>query len=154
MPVLLLAFLMGLVCGLRAMMGPAIVSWAARLGALQLGGTPLAFLGYAWTPYIFGLAAVGELVNDKLPKTPSRTVPPQFIVRVIMGGLVGAAIGASQGSLVVGLLAGAVGAVAGTLGGAAVRGWLAGVFGRDLPAALLEDAVSILLGILVVTRLG
>jgi uncharacterized membrane protein len=151
---LFLAFLIGVVSGLRAMMGPAIVSWAARLGALQLGGTPLAFLGYAYTPYIFSVLAIGELINDKLPKTPSRTVPPQFIFRVISGAFVGAAVGASGGSLVGGLIAGAIGAVVGTLGGAAVRGKLAAAFGRDLPAALLEDVVTIVLGIIVVTRLG
>ena len=36
-----------------------------------------------------------------------------------------------------------VGAVVGTLGGAAARGKLAEAFGRDLPAALLEDAIAI-----------
>jgi uncharacterized membrane protein len=152
--ILVLAFLIGVVSGLRAMAAPAIVSWAARLGLLKLGGTPLAFLGYAFTPYIFTVLALGELINDKLPKTPSRTVPPQFIFRVISGAFVGAAVGASAGSLVLGLVAGAVGAVAGTLGGAAVRGRLAAAFGNDLPAALLEDVVAIVLGIVVVTRLG
>jgi uncharacterized membrane protein len=55
--------------------------------------------------------------------------------------------------LTIGLIAGAVGAVAGTLGGAAVRTKLTEVFGKDLPAALLEDAVAIILAIVVVTRL-
>ena len=40
-------------------------------------------------------------------------------------------------------VAGVVGAVIGTLGGAAVRAKLAQAFGRDLPAALIEDAVAI-----------
>ena len=152
--VLVLAFLIGIVAGLRAMTAPAAVSWAAHLGLLPLQGTPLAWLGYAFTPYIFTIAALGELVNDKLPKTPSRTVPPQFIARVISGSLVGTAVGAAAQSLLLGLIAGAIGAVAGTLGGAAVRAKLAGVFGKDLPAALLEDAVAIILAIVVVTRVG
>ena len=75
------------------MTAPAAVSWVAHLGLLPLQGTPLAWLGYAFTPYIFTVLALGELINDKLPKTPSRTVPPQFIARVISGSLVGAAIG-------------------------------------------------------------
>src|SRR5262249_4096336 len=70
--VYLLAFLIGLVAGLRAMTAPAAVSWAARLGWLNLHGTPLAFLGAAVTPWIFTVAAIGEIVNDKLPKTGSR----------------------------------------------------------------------------------
>jgi len=154
MSVIVLAFLIGTVAGLRAMTAPAAASWAARLGYLPLQGTSLAFLGDAATPYIFTLLAIGELINDKLPKTPSRKVPPQFIFRVISGAFSGAAIGAARQSLVLGLVAGAVGAVAGTLGGAAVRSKLAEVFRKDLPAALLEDAVTIILAIVVITRLG
>ena len=153
MTVLLLAFLIGVVSGLRAMTSPAAISWAARLGILKLAGTPLAFLGYAATPYIFTVFALGELVNDKLPNTPSRKVPPQFIARIVSGALVGAAVGAASQMLPAGLIAGAVGAVAGTLGGSAVRGALAKVFGKDLPAALLEDVTAIVLSILIVTRL-
>jgi uncharacterized membrane protein len=152
MPVLVLVFLIGLVSGLRALTAPAAVSWAARLGLLKLGGTPLAFLGFAATPYIFTVLALGELVNDKLPNTPSRKVPPQFGARIVMGALSGGALGASAGMLWAGVVIGAIGAVAGTLGGAAVRGALARVFGKDLPAALIEDAVAIALSILVVTR--
>jgi uncharacterized membrane protein len=42
--ILVLAFGLGVVAGLRSMTAPAIVSWAARLGGLHLAGTPLAFL--------------------------------------------------------------------------------------------------------------
>lgn len=152
--IIVLAFLIGIVAGLRALTAPAAVSWAARLGLLPLEGTSLAFLSYTATPYIFTLLAIGELINDKLPKTPSRRVPPQFIFRIISGALCGAAVGAARQSLVLGLVAGTVGAVAGTLGGAAARTKLAEAFGKDLPAALLEDAVAIILAIVVVTRLG
>ncbi len=75
-------------------------------------------LGYRFTPWIFSLVALAELVTDQLPSTPSRKVPPQFITRILMGGLSGGAIGASAGSLVGGIAAGVVGAVIGTLGGA------------------------------------
>jgi uncharacterized membrane protein len=149
---LILALLLGIVSGLRAMMGPAAVSWAAKLGLLAVAGTPMAFMGFKYTAIILTVLAIGELINDKLPKTPSRKTPPQFIARVVSGSLVGATVGAGSGSLILGLLAGAVGAVAGTLGGAAVRGRLAKAFGKDLPAALLEDAVAIVLSIVVVTR--
>jgi len=43
-----------------------------------------------------------------------------------------------------------IGAVAGTLGGAALRGRLAVAFGSDRPAAFLEDAAAIALGLLAV----
>ena len=141
--VLLLALLIGIIAGLRAMMAPAAVSWAARLGWLNLAPTSLAFLGYAFTPWIFTALALAELVTDQLPTTPSRTVPVQFGTRILTGGLSGGAIGAAHGQFVPGVVVGVVGAVIGTLGGRAVRGRLAASFGQDRPAALIEDAVAI-----------
>jgi len=149
-----LSFLIGIVAGLRAMTAPAAVSWAAYLGWIDLSQSWLAFLGYSWTPWILTLLAIAELISDQLPNTPSRKVPPQFATRVIMGALSGAALGISGGMLVVGLIAGVVGAVAGTYGGAAVRGRLAAFFGKDLPAALIEDAVAIAAAVLIVWSLA
>jgi uncharacterized membrane protein len=150
--ILILAFLIGIICGLRTLMGPAIASWGAGLGWFSLEGTSMHFMSSAITRWIFTIAEIGELINDKLPKTPSRKVPPQFIGRVIMGALAGATLGPAHGSLLGGLLAGAIGAVVGTLGGASVRGALAKAFGKDLPAALIEDAVALLGGIFIVSR--
>ncbi len=151
MSFIVLAFLIGCVAGLRAITAPTAVSWAARLGWLHLGGTWLAFLGFAWTPWIFTVAAIGELINDKLPKTPSRKIPPQFVTQILTGGLSGAAIGDSSGSFVLGLLMGAIGAVVGTLAGAELRSRLAkAIGGKDLPIALLEDAVAIVSAFLIV----
>ena len=141
--VVLLALLIGIIAGLRAMTAPAAVSWAARLGWLKLAPTSLAFLGYAFTPWIFTALALGELVTDQLPTTPSRKVPVQFGTRILTGALSGGAIGASSGQFIAGLLAGAVGAAIGTLGGSAARSRLAASFGQDRPAALIEDAVAI-----------
>jgi uncharacterized membrane protein len=141
--VLLLALLIGIIAGLRAMTAPAAVSWAARLGWLNLAPTGLAFLGYAFAPWIFTALALGELVTDQLPATPSRTVPLQFGTRILSGGLSGGAIGAAHGQLMAGVAGGVVGAVIGTLGGRTGRARLAASFGQDRPAALIEDAVAI-----------
>ena len=86
---LVLPLLIGMIAGLRAMTAPAAVSWAARAGWLTLAETPLAFLGYAFTPWIFTVLALGELVTDQLPTTPSRTVPIQFGTRILMGASIG-----------------------------------------------------------------
>ena len=150
MTILLLALLIGTIAGLRAMTAPAAVSWAARLGWLNLAPTSLAFLGYAFTPWIFTALALGELVTDQLPTTPSRTVPVQFGTRILTGGLSGAAIGGAAGALVSGLAAGVAGAVIGTLGGRAFRARLAKAFGSDRPAAFIEDAVALGTGFLIV----
>jgi uncharacterized membrane protein len=138
-----LSLSIGVVAGLRAMTAPAAVSWAAWLGWLDLSSTPLAWLGYAFAPWILTVFALGELVTDQLPSTPSRTVPVQFGSRIVSGGLSGAAIGAAGGGLVIGMIAGMLGAVIGTLGGHAVRARLAKAFGKDRPAALIEDAIAI-----------
>jgi uncharacterized membrane protein len=105
----LFALLIGVIAGLRTMTAPAAVSWAAQSGRLALGGTWLAFLGYAATPYIMSVLAIGELINDKLPKTPSRKAPVPFGARIVTGALSGAALGASGDALIGGLLAGALG---------------------------------------------
>jgi uncharacterized membrane protein len=148
-----LAFLIGAVAGLRSMTAPAAVSWAARLGWLHLENTWLAFLGFAATPYIVSALAIGELIADKLPKTPSRTAPPGFIGRVVSGALCGAALGATSQALIGGLLAGVLGAVAGTMGGYEFRSRLVrATGGKDLPIALLEDAIAICGAVLIVTR--
>ena len=147
---IVLALLIGIVAGLRAMTAPAVVSWAAYLGWISLGDSWLWWLGHWITPWIFTLIAIVELVNDQRASTPSRTVPVQFGGRVVMGALSGAAIGASGGMMVGGLIAGIVGAVIGTLGGKAVRARLAASFGKDPPAAFLEDAVAIIGGLLIV----
>ena len=67
----LCAFLIGVVAGLRSLTAPAAVSWAASLGWLHLENTPLAFMGYAATPYILTVLAIGELIADQLPRRPA-----------------------------------------------------------------------------------
>jgi uncharacterized membrane protein len=143
MSVYLLALLIGVVAGLRAMTAPAAVAWAAYLGWLNLGGSWLAFLGNVWARWILTALALVELVTDQLPSTPSRTVPVQLGARIVMGAVSGAAVGAAGRSWVGGLVAGVIGAVIGTLGGRAARARLAAAFGSDRPAAFVEDAVAV-----------
>lgn len=141
------AFLLGIVAGLRSMLAPAIVSWFAWSGHLHVANSPLAFMGYHFTPYILTLFAIGELIVDKLPNTPSRKAPSGLITRIVAGAICGATIGAAGHSLVLGLILGVIGAIAGTFGGSAARAKLASNFGRDLPAALVEDLAGIAIGV-------
>src|SRR5919112_1740578 len=133
MVVYMLALLIGVIAGMRAMTAPAAVSWAASFGLINLEGTWLAFLGYRWTPWIMTVLAIGELIGDQLPTTPSRKTLMPFATRIIVGGLV----------------AGAIGGIIGTLGGAEGRARLAAAFGKDRPAALIEDAVAIIGAVLI-----
>ena len=70
MPIFVSAFLIGIIAGLRAMMAPTMICWAACCGWLNLEGTPLHFFSSAITRWLFSFAAIGELVNDKLPEDP------------------------------------------------------------------------------------
>lgn len=150
-PALILALLIGFVAGLRAMMPLAAVAWGAFLGWLAFENTALEWVGSWIAVAILSVLAIGELVTDQLPSTPSRKVPVQFGTRLVTGGLAGAAIGSVYGHWVSALGAGVVGAVLGTLGGAEGRSRLvAANGGKDLPVALAEDALAVILGFLAV----
>ena len=144
MRLILFAFLIGVVSGLRSMMAPAAVSWAVQLKCLPVGQTWLEFLGFRWTPWVLSIGALGEIIGDKLPSTPSRKALVPFVARIVSGALCGGAMGAALGNLYLGMACGAAGAVAGTLGGYAARiGLVRAIGGRDLPIALLEDVVAV-----------
>jgi uncharacterized membrane protein len=143
-----LALLIGGVAGLRAFTPVAAISWAAWLGWIDLGATPLAFLGNIVAVIILSLIAVGELVGDQLPAMPSRKVPMQFGARIVMGAVAGALL--MPASWIIGAVLGAVGAVVGTLAGAEARTRLAASFDRDLPAGLLEDGLAVIAAFLIV----
>lgn len=129
----------------------ALVSWAAYLGWIDLSSTSLRFLGSSAAPYIFSLLAIGELIADKLPMTPSRKAPPGFITRLVTGAFSGYALllGIGQPAMI-GAILGCVGAVVGTLGGYEARTRLVRALGvPDIVIALAEDAVAIITGLFV-----
>ncbi|ESW78438.1 DUF4126 domain-containing protein [Mesorhizobium sp. M1005] len=148
------ALLIGIVAGLRAMTAPAAVAWGAWLGWLPVADTWASFMGHWIAVGIFTILAIAELVTDQLPSAPSRKVPQQFGTRIVLGAFTGAVIGATGGAIIGGLIAGAVGAVIGTLGGAEARKRLAAAFGKDPPAAFIEDAVAIVGGLLIVAAVA
>lgn len=150
----LATLLIGIVAGSRSMMAPAAVAWGAWLGWIDLAPTWAAFLGSGWAVLILSALALGELVTDQLPSTPSRKVPVQFGGRLLTGGFSGAALGALAGASVLGLVGGLIGVVAGTFGGAELRGRMAAAFGSDRPAALIEDAAAVVLAAFVVAVLA
>jgi uncharacterized membrane protein len=147
-----LALLAGVAAGLRAFTPLAAVSWSAATMRLALGGTWLEFMGYSWLRWILTVLALIEYVLDQLPSTPSRKVPMQFGARLVSGALCGACLGAAE-SWIAGLVTGVIGAVIGTYGGAFARTRMAKAFGSDPPAALIEDAVAVILGVTLVFAL-
>ena len=145
--------LLGMMTGLRTMTPMAVLCWFAYFGSdgghLPLGGTWAFWVAKLVTAIVFTVLAVGELVGDKLPKTPSRTAPGPMVARLVFGGLVGAiAATGAKGSTVEGILLGVAGALAGTFLGYQLRKHLVEWSGRpDWNIAVLEDALAILVSI-------
>ncbi len=151
--ILVLAFLMGCVCGLRSLTGPANICWGAHLGWLQLDDTKLAFLHSPIALVVFTALAAGELVADKLPFTPNRTMSGSLVVRFALGALCGLALSLSaETSWLPGALLAGIGAVAASYAGYHVRRWLTVKRGLpDFPVALVEDAVAVGVGLFLVS---
>jgi uncharacterized membrane protein len=145
--VFLLAIGIGIVAGLRSLLAPAVVAWAAHLGSLNLHGSPLAFMGSTAAVAIFSIFAIGELVADKLPKTPKRTAFAPLLARFLLGGLSGASLFAAAGkSLLTGALLGGTGGVIGAFVGYEIRRRIVNnLHIKDIFVAICEDLVAIVL---------
>ncbi len=129
LPITLRTFTIGTVAGLRSMTAPA----ATLLARNSVWAGPVAF------------AAAGEMIVDKLPVAPARTLPPALAVRVLSGALCGRALAGDGGTAkLLGLACGAAGALAGSYGGYALRHYLTSQrVWPDTPVALVEDLLTI-----------
>ncbi len=152
--VLLVTFVIGLASGLRTFTGVAAVAWAAHLGWINLGGSPLSFIGATWAVGLFTILALVEYVTDQLPTTPSRTVPMQLGARLLFGVLAGACLAtAGATSLFVGVICAVVGVLIGTYGGHRARVRLVKSLNvRDIVIAIPEDLIAIGLAYWAVSR--
>jgi uncharacterized membrane protein len=144
----------GIVAGLRSLLAPAVVAWAAHFDLLNLNGTPLAFMGSRTAVVIFVIFAIGELVADKLPKTPKRTAFAPLVARILLGGFSGACLFAATGkSLFAGALLGGIGGVAGAFAGYEIRRRIVNnLHVKDFFVAICEDVVAIALACFFVSR--
>ena len=87
--VILLALLIGVIAGLRALTAPAVVAWGAFLGWIDVDGKWSEWVAHPITVTVLTIFLLIELVTDQLPKTPSRKTTPQFLTRLIMGAFAG-----------------------------------------------------------------
>jgi uncharacterized membrane protein len=142
--VIVLALLIGVIAGLRALTAPAVVAWGAFFGWIYVDDKWSHWVAHPITVTVLTILLLVELVTDQLPKTPSRRTPPQFITRLLTGAFAGAVIGSASHHTFIGMGAGIIGAVAGTLGGAEARSRLtAANGGKDRPVAIGEDIVAV-----------
>jgi uncharacterized membrane protein len=142
--------MLGFATGLRTMTPMAVLCWFAYEHQLPIHHSWAFWCTRLVTAVIFSVLAVGELIGDKLPQTPSRISPFPLIARLAFGGLVGAiAATGLHGSAVEGVLLGAIGALAGSFIGFHLRTRLRPRFNcPDLPLALAEDALAIVASVL------
>lgn len=138
----------GMCSGLRSLTPPAVVSWGASTGCVDLP-RPLRLLSHPRVASFLLLSALGELLVDKLPFVPSRTVPPVLAWRIGTGAFLGGmlALGREEsGGL--GALAGAAGAAVGAYGGVVVRTALATLPGVTEPfPGVVGDTVAVALSL-------
>jgi uncharacterized membrane protein len=129
------ALLIGIVAGLRTMIAPTAVAYSRN--------------SYLWM--IFAVLAILELIGDKLPKTPARTMPLALIARCVSGGA--SAYFLVQGSLNgwLAALCGIAGALIGAYGGYGMRRLLtAKAKIPDIAVAIGEDILTIALAIVAI----
>ncbi|MEU6059668.1 hypothetical protein [Streptomyces sp. NPDC047097] len=161
------AALVGAASGLRSQAGLAGVALTARpddpAGSL---------LAHRWGRIGAVVAAVGEAVGDKLPRTPSRLSPQGLLPRLLLGGVTGWALAAREqtraedggtheeayqyaadgeeltrsapdaGPALIGAAVGVAAAAAASFAGARWRRIAAGRNWPDWPFALVEDVVT------------
>ena len=142
--------LLGTVTGLRTMTPMMVLCWFAYKGNLPLDGTWAFWAGHLVTAIVFTVLAIGELIGDKLPRTPDRTAAVPLIARLVFGGLVGAIVATGLvGSVVEGAFLGVAGALIGTFVGYQVRKALVTWFGcKDWHVAVTEDLFAVACAIL------
>jgi len=144
------AFFIGCICGLRSMMGPALLCWAVAIGWLDFHHSILAFLSFRSILILFSLLALGEMVLDKAPGIPLRISSGGLFVRFASGAFCGVALAMHcHEPMVFALLFGAFGALL----GAGVGYWGRNAITRafplsNLPAGILEDSLAVLAGFL------
>ena len=145
-----LAVGIGAVAGLRTFAAPAVLAWAAKRRWIRMGNLPFATILSAKASKTITTFAVSELIADKLPFTPSRLKPGPLASRTVSGAVCGALIYAVvEEPIEQGAGLGGLGALAGAFVGYHMRKKLS----RDLPdlgVAVLEDALAIGAGILII----
>lgn len=137
--------LLGAATGMRTFTPMAVICWFAYAGYLPLDGTWAFWVAKLVTAVIFTVLAVGELVGDKLPRTPDRTSIGPLLARILFGGLVGCIVAASlNGSEFEGVILGVGGALVGAFGGYLIRREIVTRSGgKDWPVAVAEDLVTV-----------
>jgi len=141
---------LGVVTGLRSQLPAAVLAWRQSRHQLpeDIAGTTRILRRRGAVPAL-ALAAIGELVADKLPRTPGRLDTGPFLGRVSLGATAGAGIASALGrSRILGGVMGIAGAAAGSYAGERYRALVAER--TEVPQvvwAVAEDAAAVTLAL-------
>jgi uncharacterized membrane protein len=124
------AVLLGAATGGRSMLGLATVAWTGP--------------DNPWVRRLAVLAAVGELVADKLPHVPSRTSPPVLAERIVVAAVAAGVLARRTGRpLTADAVVAATAAVASSVAGVRWRAYAQQRGRSGIGAAVVEDVVCI-----------
>lgn len=145
---------LGIVAGMRSMTPPALLAHELhRTGSRNLDGTPLQFLATPQAAAVTPILAVSEIIADKTPWIPDRISPPGLIARSVSGALVGAALcSGDEDQPLVGAVLGSVSALAAAFAAYHLRKRLGEEGIPDPVLAVLEDALAVGGGLLILRR--
>ncbi|HSJ47201.1 MAG TPA: DUF4126 family protein [Euzebyales bacterium] len=142
--------MLGVVTGLRSQLPAVVLAWRQSQHQLpQRVAGPARILRRRGAVPALALAAVGELLADKRPETPSRLDPGPFLGRLSLGATAGAGVASAFGrSRILGGVLGIAGAAAGSYAGARYRALAAErTEVPDVVWAIAEDAAAITLAL-------
>jgi uncharacterized membrane protein len=143
---------LGAVSGMRSMMAPAVISWAARRSGLDLESTPFSAFKGPGIGRTAAALALGEIVADKMPFTPNRTDSTALLARAVSGAAAGAAIFKSRRhNMFIGAAIGAAAAVGTAYATYYLRKKAARHFEvSDRVVALAEDGIALSAGLIAI----
>ncbi|WP_028241357.1 DUF4126 family protein [Stutzerimonas azotifigens] len=91
------ALALGVVTGMRSMLAPTLASraLAGREGIDQADEPARTLASHRARQVLMPLAA-GEMLGDKMPFAPDRTIPPSMLFRALSGGVTAAALASAR----------------------------------------------------------
>lgn len=135
------SFLIGALAGMRSLTPVAAISAAQSRGHLaDDNGAPALLANPVVSAGLIALAG-GELIGDKLPSAPDRTIAPGMAARIVTGAVACAAL-APRSERHLAALLGAVGAVSVAYLSFEARKAAMRRFGQ-VPTGLVEDAIAV-----------
>ena len=145
---------LGFISGMRATFAPALTAYFfSKKPNAALAKSKIGFIQSPAAAVVTKLLSAGEIVGDKLPNTPSRTIAPQVIARVASGAFTGAVFStANRDHVVKGILIGGVTALAATFTTYHIRKYVSKTtFIKEPVTGAFEDAFAIETGILLLS---